>query len=300
MMKNFIYKTINRLGYRIENKRKYQKQFKERLISKFKISDNFELFVRAEKFIDSLSTRYKDISFINHKDGFIAKFSNFQFYLESAEEFFILNEVFVENDYNYNTNSKSIIIDIGANIGISSLYFSQFDYVEKIYSFEPVYDTFKQAEYNISLNSKKHKVEKIANLGLGDTERTEIFLFNKSMKGNTGIRGKLSPSYSNVTDVISVDVQIKSASVEIEKIISENPNRKIVVKMDCEGAEYEIFDNLKRSGIIDKIDVFMLEWHDKGATIIENILIDSNFEFFSKTLSPISGLIYGYRNEKKS
>ena len=39
----------------------------------------------------------------------------------------------------------------------------------------------------------------------------------------------------------------------------------------------------------------MIEWHDKGAQIIEELLINSGFNFFARDLGSISGLIYAYK-----
>lgn len=293
-MKKIVYKLINKFGFKVENKKKFIEREKE-LLKKYNINENFDLIFKSRKFIHSLNQKYSDFNLINQDTGFIVSFLNLKIFVESAEEFFILSEVFVENDYNFSANSKSIIIDIGANIGISSLFFSNLKWVDKIYSFEPVKATFEQASYNFSINDSICKVVSFKNIGLGGYTRKEFFVFNKLVKGNTGIRGELSPSYNNIQDSVKVEVQINDASEEILKILKDNTNKKIVVKMDCEGAEYEIFENLHKSGIISSIDVFMLEWHDKGAQMIEEILKNAGFEFFSKTLSPISGLIYAYK-----
>ena len=58
------------------------------------------------------------------------------------------------------------------------------------------------------------------------------------------------------------NVEVKKASEVISKIITENNiNTKIILKIDVEGAEYDIMDDLITSEIINKIDVILGEGH---------------------------------------
>ena len=216
-------------------------------------------------------------------------------YIESLEEFHILNEVFIKQDYGYKTTDKVILIDIGTNIGITSLFFSGFDYIDKIYGFEPVEETYNQANYNLELNKDIHKVESIKNIGLAKNDRKEIFSFDNTIKGNTGVRGALSPNYSKSKSANAVEVTLKDASDELSKIIDASDNKKIIVKMDCEGAEYEILENLKASKVLNKIDLILLEWHDEGYELIEQILLESRFNFITQNINTISGMVYAYK-----
>ena len=295
-MKKYIYRLINKLGYKIEN-RQHILDKEMSYLNKFNVEKNIDLLYRARVYVKKINQFYPDLKIKNHLEGFVFSFSDVAIFVESPEEIFIISEVFVEFDYNFSSTQNCIVIDIGANIGISSLFFSRLKCVEKIYSFEPVPETYQQAKNNLSLNESINKVVQLNNFGLGKNNRSEVFIFNKEMKGNTGVRGLLSPSYAaNSNNFIEVEVSIRDVSEVFSQICNENKGKKVVVKMDCEGAEYEIFENLSNSNVLSTIDVFMIEWHDKGALEIEKALQNANFNCFSRNLGPKSGMIYAYKN----
>ena len=126
-MKKTVYSLINKLGYRIEKKKRNKREIAPYL-NKFNVLENFDLLFHSKEYVLNLDKKFKNFAITNHKEGFLVSFLDFNIYLESDEEFHILNEIFVRNDYDFISSSKAILIDIGSNIGITSLFFSQFDY----------------------------------------------------------------------------------------------------------------------------------------------------------------------------
>ena len=292
-MKKTLYKLISKLGFKIENKRKEQLK-REKIVSKYQVTQQIPLLVKSFVFIQNIAQKYQDLQVSDFREGVLMAFNGLKIYVESYEELFILDEVFVQNDYNFLTDEKMIVMDIGANIGISCLFFSQLNCVEKIYAYEPVGATFDQAVLNLELNKEISKVVQLNNFGLGKNNRDVVFLFDRNVKGNTGSRGALSTSF-NSEHVVETKVQIKNVAEQINIVVAANPSAKIVLKMDCEGGEYEIFESLAESGMIAKIDYLMMEWHDKGADVLEEVLIKNGFICFSKRLAFNSGMIYAVK-----
>ena len=289
-MRVFIYKLISKLGYRIENKKKIA-LVKAKGISIYNVSKQKNLLIKSYDLIQKIQKKYPELQISDHEVGVLVEFDSFRIYVETLEEFFILNEVFVQNMYKFSFDEKAIIIDIGANIGISCLYFAKMPNVLKVYAFEPVKVSYQQAKLNMSLNGVTKDQVEIHNIGLGEKDKNDIFLFNRNVKGNTGVRGELSTSFK-ADSVEETKVLIKDASVQLRKIIEGNPNIKIIVKMDCEGGEYNIFENISNSGILSDVDCIMMEWHDKGPFQIEEQLKENGFVFFSQGLSDTTGMIY--------
>jgi FkbM family methyltransferase len=207
-----------------------------------------------------------------------------------------LNEIFVDKDYHFETSKKSIIIDIGANVGIASIFFSSNKYIEKIYAFEPVKPTFDQAKRNIEFNHLSEKIN-IMNFGLGDEDKTLIFKFDSNSKGSAGVSSIKNDRYKNNKNAIDISVEIKNSNEVFEKIIYKYPSHQIIVKMDCEGAENEILKSLIKKQLINKINCFILEWHHDNYSFVTNILLENNFSFFTKSNNYNSGLVLAYKNQ---
>ncbi|KGO82835.1 FkbM family methyltransferase [Flavobacterium cauense R2A-7] len=292
-MKTALYKLVSQLGYKIENKKKEQER-RTKAVSGYGVTKQIPLLVKSFVFVQNIARKYQDLQITDYKDGVLMTFNGLKIYVESYEELFILNEVFVQNDYNFLTNEKVVVVDIGANIGTSCLFFSKMENVQKIYAFEPVPDTFMQATLNLELNKEISKVAQLNNFGLGKNNRDEVFLFDRNVKGNTGVRGAMSTSFKS-ENVVETNVVIKNAADQINAVIADNPDCKTVVKMDCEGGEYEIFESLSESGVIAKIDYLMMEWHDKGAEVLEEVLRKNGFICFSQRLEFNSGMIYAVK-----
>jgi FkbM family methyltransferase len=151
-----------------------------------------------------------------------------------------------------------IIIDIGACVGayIDSCL-STYD-VEKIYAFEPLrcnYD-FMVKKYN-----DNNRVMLIHAAVSGFNGKTR--LYKKSLKGlgidQVGTEGcSLCRNKQGIIKKVFDEVNV----IKISSFIKQNDIRKIdIIKIDAEGAEYDIFQDIFDNGIHDLVGKFCYEDH---------------------------------------
>ena len=76
----------------------------------------------------------------------------------------------------------------------------------------------------------------------------------------------------------------------------------LVVKMDCEGSEFPIFDALQERGLLPSITAMVIEWHkwwspDKTQADLIGPLTDAGFAVFDRTNpgDPHAGLLSAVR-----
>jgi FkbM family methyltransferase len=295
-LKKTIHKIIAQLGYKISNVSKKEAE-KQSFVRNFAVGkDANQLVYNSTDYLFVIKKHFPELQLMSHKEGVLASFSTLKLYLESSEEFFILKEVFVEKDYNLLSNEDHVVFDIGMNIGISTLFFALQKNVNKIYSFEPVVATYQQAQYNLDLNTNYSNKVSAFNFGLGGFSRTEKVLYNSQAKGNCGIRRDLSLVLDD-NNANEIEIKIKNIEEVFPDLFAQHPNEKKVLKIDCEGAEYEILQKMAEGNLLADVDIVLIEWHDKGAKILEELLVAHNFSVISRYLTSISGMIYAFKNK---
>ena len=221
-----------------------------------------------------------------------------RFQINSAEELFIIYEVFVAEVYKYCCLNKTIFIDIGMNSAVTTLYYASNPLVEKVYAFELFKPTFNLGSRNIELNETLKSKITAFNVGLSNKEFRSTIEYSLSRKGRMGLKGL--PNDEQFTDVQMEEVVVKDISVVFDEIISQASGCDLVVKMDCEGEEFNLIKSLATSRTLEKLNVLIIEWHYTKPTEIENTLKDFNYHVFSQTLSSMdSGMIYACRRENK-
>ena len=132
-------------------------------------------------------------------------------------------------------------MDIGGHIGTFSI--DTAEKVKQIYTFEPVKENFELLNKNIEQNDIKNILTfNKAIVGNDDTERT-FYLDNAGNSGGHSLIGAEKAS------------ETKVQCANIDKTIQEFGINKI--KLDCEGAEYEILKAMD----MKPIEEMIMEWH---------------------------------------
>lgn len=200
-------------------------------------------------------------------------------------------EIFYEECYNFCSNEEMILIDIGLNAGFASLYFALKDNIKKIYGFEPDASLYSQAEYNISINPRLKEKIQIFPYALSNEDKIERFVPIENVSG--GIR-----KYRKGIDQAerALEVQCVDSLGIIKDIIDNNRDRKVVIKSDCEGAEYDILNRLEQGDILDNIHVILMEWHMGQRKELEEWLKRNGYNYVIRNSTETFGLCYAYRN----
>lgn len=222
---------------------------------------------------------------INEIDGVkVAHGNGFNFgHIFEGDGILIVEEIFKNDEYNFDIGEETVVIDIGMNIGLASLYFASRDDVKAVYGFEPFGPTYEQAMFNFKINEKLASKIYPHNYGLGDKDKELTLEYYSRAPGRMSTVKSIdeirhSTKYATKTE----SVTIKESCKEISAIIEQNKNTKIVIKCDTEGSEKEIFESLDSPGLLKEIDVIMLEYHFSYDRPIVEILKRNGFVYFKQ------------------
>lgn len=211
---------------------------------------------------------------------------------ENEIEFMIAQEIFAKEEYGFHMEENYFVIDIGMNIGCTSLYFASKDNVTYVYGFEPCETVYNKAMNNIYKNDKKiqNKI-KTYNIGLSGKNGVEKYIAHHGIFESAGIK-KVQEGTEHSDNIINIEVNQAS---NILKSIFSYHSEKCLMKLDCEGAEYEILEDLIKSNIISKVDVIIMEWHVGKYKQLENLMKICGFKFLLNKNDRDFGMCYAWR-----
>ena len=187
----------------------------------------------------------------------------------------VIDEIFVDKMYRsveqIISNLENPIIDVGAHIGLFSIYASTFNSTIKIIALEPEPTNFALMKENLKLNHCKNVVIKNVALAGSDEEKASLYLSENNHNHTT-----LQPNHFTTKPT----EQLQITATNIKDLIEKNKLSKIgLLKMDIEGAEFEILKNLKKREW-NKIRNIAVEYHEDAVnkrSDLENIIRSHGF-----------------------
>jgi len=159
----------------------------------------------------------------------------------------------------YPVDRDTVVIDIGANIGLFSLY-AAFHGARKVYAFEPNREAYCCMLKNIEKNNLQGR---IVPSRLAVTSRSnEVVTIPKGASPQNRI------AHESVRD----DEHESVTTISLNDIVrNEGISRIDLLKMDCEGCEYDILGGTDASTFA-KIGRIIIEYHDGKERQIEKDL----------------------------
>jgi len=172
-------------------------------------------------------------------------------YPNQSHAFALLHEVFVHTPYKMTKiTSRPRIIDCGANIGVSVVFFKACAPDASVLAIEALPSTFACLERVVAANRLTH-VELVNAAIAGDDGTLTIY----SAPGDVGgITTSLNAAWGGS---VAQTVPARRLSSFIDGPID-------FIKLDVEGAEYDVVDDLAATGRLALVREMAIECHDMG------------------------------------
>ena len=209
----------------------------------------------------------------------ILKLNGLKFSFENFLEFAIIyKDIFIKKEYCFVAeNDSPLILDCGAHIGISALFFKKLYPDSRIICFEPNPRTFKQLELNIKQNNLKDVV--LINKAVADKKGEIDFFISKREKSPWGWGDSI---VKNKWHHLKKLKMIKIDAVNLSSFI----NKKVdLLKLDVEGIEGRVLEEIEDKLFLVK--EIIVEFHKNkidSENKLENILLIFDKNGFKYTI----------------
>ena len=195
----------------------------------------------------------------------------------------IIKEQFLDLQYFPSVIEKNwipkVVLDIGGYIGDLSLYCAS-EFSSKVYCYEPTPQNYKMIKTNLELNPHLESLITVHNKGISNSNHP-IKLNVQEINGE--IHASSHKKYK--TDQQTIEVPCVSLNEAINQV-----NEPIIdlLKIDCEGQEFEILKDIDSKKLSEQVIYIAFEYHkfvkdyvEKLDDILKNL--EQNFEVIKKS-----------------
>jgi FkbM family methyltransferase len=214
----------------------------------------------------------------------------------SASLYWVFKEIFVEDFYRIKQllqrlPSNPVVIDIGANAGFFDLLVLSKLKEARVFAYEPLESNRKLIQKMVDANPLLQSNLSLFQKAVTGKPVPSIELYVEDTAGNSEIASVFSDFDKRNTRSVSVP------AISLSSITEEHPKIDLL-KMDCEGSEYDILYNTGPE-LLQRIQVMAIEVHelDKDKNNLEALnayLVSMGFRTTVTNITPSTFYLEAY------
>lgn len=192
----------------------------------------------------------------------------------------------------------AVVIDIGANIGDSAIYFVLRG-AKRVFACEPFQRTCQQARENVAFNGLEDRVC-VCDVGVGARSERRVVSYDPL---NSWGLSTTPLATGERPDTASIGEAVRILSLpDLFALCPHQPSDRLICKMDCEGAEFEVFsDVMSLAATLRALDTMLVEYHgeDPGSILRPLELAGFDVTVDPDRRIPHCGLIWATRGRSE-
>jgi len=205
----------------------------------------------------------------------------------TSADLHVMIETYVEALYDGDYSGMSVI-GIGGYIGETAIFFAQKG-ASRIFCVEPAPDNLTLLRQNISQNSLQDRIIIIEAAVMSGDGRIGFYTDQSHYSAfHAAECHELMQGY--MSDAVLTDVEAISFSRLLEHTGLEEVD---LVKLDCEGAEYDIVLNTPEP-VLRRVRRYIIEYHDRSESLIKKLEL-SGYKVSDRFRHGQIGLLYAER-----
>ncbi|MDT8310137.1 MAG: FkbM family methyltransferase [Methylophaga sp.] len=179
------------------------------------------------------------------------------------------------SDYLNSQQQPFSFIDIGANQGLYSLLAARNAYCQQVFAFEPVSENYQYLTHNLWINdaSSKTLAYKAA---IAESHGPYQICLKRGHSGAASMRPKQSAKSQRYETIHGINAAVLQNLLRFIK--------RAVIKIDVEGFEKTVIDELVKSGVLTSTQAVFYEVDERWSKpdLIRQQLSGQGFKFFQK------------------